>query len=489
MGLISLLNRTFRWHLLSAPLAAVASGAEGVSVVHPIETHNASAQEETKPSETMPSEDVSAEEEDQPTTLPDTEELTRIIAQYYQDQGVDTETDVQSTGQNGKEDAPIVRLANTIIQQAIKERTSDIHIELLARYVRVRYRIDGVLQEAYPMPRYLWSPLIHRYKILAGIDIATHRGQPQEGRVPIRYKGADYNIRVNTQPTQSGEHLTLHIDNFRDSQVGFAKLGFVPEMQAQLENLALSPRGLLLLTGPSGSGKTTLQYAVLNHFNTVGVHIATVEERASHRLFGATQIVVDASENGTLGSAIRAAVQHDIDVLSISEIKDKPTAQAAFDVAAGSFVVATIRGDNTLSTLIRLREMGFDAGLITETVCGVIAQRLVRKICSHCKETYEVASKELDRFGLLYDSPEDKVMLARGVGCEYCRHSGYLGRVGLYEVFQWEPTIAKMFADRVSLPHLKEAAVWNGRMHGLKEDGLVKIFAHLTTPQEVLRML
>jgi type IV pilus assembly protein PilB len=490
MGLIPWLNRTFRTTFLSAPLASMAGGAEGVSVMRPIEAHGSMLQETVAPAETPVSTDAAAEAvEAKPNAISTmADNMKEEIARYLAANDTESDTAGSASGGYSVEDTPIGRLANTIIQQAIKERASDIHIEPGERNMRVRYRIDGVLIEAMPMPKYLQIPLANRYKVLAGIDMATHRGQPQEGRIPVRYLGVDYNIRVNTLPTGHGDHLTFNICSIEDIQGGFANLGFVPEMQAQLENLALSPRGLLLLTRPTGSG-TILQYSVLQYLNSVGVHIATVEERATHTLPGTTQIVVDPSEGGTMASTIRAAILNDIDVLGIGDIRDKATMQAALEAAANSLVVATIRGDSALSTLVRLTEMGFDPGLIAEMVRGVVAQRLVRKICAHCKETYEIPGKELLRFGFAPEDPEENVILARGLGCEYCNRTGYRGRMGLYELFQWEPMLVKMFTDRMPLPSLKEAAFRKDGMHDLKADGLIKILAQVTTPEEVLRVL
>jgi len=488
MDLISWLNRTFQTNILSAPLAAMAGGAEGVSVVHSMAVQGEASPEEALPAATMAPEDTSvAEPEEQPTTLPDIEAIKRVLEQYAAQTDAHFEAETNASRQEDPEGKPIVRLANTLIQLAIRERASDIHIEWMPRYVRVRYRIDGVLQEARPMPHYLYSPLIHRYKILAGIDMATHRGQPQEGRVPIRYQGNDYNIRVHSQPTQNGEHLAFHIDSRNDIQLGFAELGFTPSMQAQLERLTGRSSGLLLVAGPSGSGKTTLQYSILNHCNTVGVHTATVETRATHTLSGTTQIVVDSAEGGTLASTLREALLNDVDVVGVSDIGDKATVQAALDAAAGSLVIATLRGDSALSTLVRLTSMGFDPGLIAETVCGVIGLRLVRKVCGYCKETYAIPGRDMRGFGDTLEDPEAEVALARGTGCAYCHQTGYRGRVGLYELFRWDPTLVKLFTERASLAHLQEAAFQNEQMRDLRADGLVKVLAQMTTPEEVLR--
>ncbi len=484
MALLSWLNRNFRTSLLSAPLAAMADGAEGVSVVHPMVTEGTPQPEKSVPAETpAPADAVSASEEATDPLRYMKEAMARYAAEPYSE----PDSDKGMTDGIGGDNAPIVRLANTLIQQAIKERASDIHIEPGTKNMRVRYRIDGILHEVMPMPKYLQMPLTVRYKVLAGIDMATHRGLPQEGRIPVRYMGSDYSIRVNTQPTHDGDHITFHIDSMERIQRGLDQLGFTPNVQVQLEKLLDRQRGLVLIAGPAGSGKTTTQYCLGSRLSRVGVHIATVEERATHRLPGTTQIVVDRLDSGTLAASIRMALQHDVDVMCISDIRDKATAQAALDAAASSLVIATVHGDEALSTLVRLTAMGLDPGLIAETICGVVAQRLVRKLCTHCKETYEVASKDLRSFGLRSENPEESVTLARGVGCEYCRQTGYYGRLGLYELFRWDPALRKMFADRVPLPHLKEAALGNNRMEDLKADGLVKILTQTTTPEEVLR--
>lgn len=481
MGLVPLLNRLFRAHSLSAPLAVPVGGADGVSVMRPIEGQANATSEET----------ASTEPADPAVEPSETQKLADIMKAAIMQYGAawDSASPESDPEAESSEATPIARLANTVVQQAIKERASDIHLETGEKYMRVRFRIDGVLHEAFPIPRYIYSPLLHRYKILAGIDIATHRGRPQEGLISLQYRGEDYSLRVRSQPTRMGDRLTLHIDSLKEAQVSIAKLGFTPNMQAMLEELLFHTRGLILLTGPPGSGKTTLQYALLNRLNTIGVHIATVEERASHRMQGITQTIVDLAEGGTMAETIREVMRSDVDVLAIDEIRDRATARAALDAAAGALVIATMQGNDTLSTLLRLREMGFDPGLIADTVCGVTALRLVRKICPQCRETYEVAARELHRFGMSQEEPEAQTTIARGAGCEQCKQSGYQGRMGLYELFYWEPTLTKMFAERATLPDLKAAAYWNDRTRDMRADGLLKILAHQTTPQEIYRML
>jgi type II secretory ATPase GspE/PulE/Tfp pilus assembly ATPase PilB-like protein len=410
-----------------------------------------------------------------------------VVARYAEVN--DPEDSSDSSDGDLSEGSPIHRIVMTIIEQAIIDRASAIHIEPGLRSTRVRYRIDGVLHEVMPMPKYVQIPLTNRVKILSDIDMATHRGLPQEGRFAITYLETDYNLCVNSHPGRHGDYLTLHLHSLPRIQSGFAALGIAAQIQEQLEWLLTRPCGLVLIAGPAGSGTTTTQYAFLHWLNTTGVNIATVEERTTYTLPGLTQTVPNARQGETFLKAVRALLRQDVDVIGFGDIRDKKTAQAALDAAASSLVVATMHATDPLCALARLAAMGIDPGLLTGTVSGVIGQRLVRRICPDCIETYELAHNELRRFGIAAESPEAQVTLARGTGCNACEQTGYFDRVGLYELFQWDRTLTKLFDEGASLPKLREAAFWNDGRRDLKADGLGKILAQATTPHEVMRVL
>lgn len=392
------------------------------------------------------------------------------------------------TGADGAEDAPIVRLANTIIQQAIKERASDIHIEPGTKNMRVRYRIDGVLHEAMPMPKYLQMPLTARYKILSEMNIAERR-VPQDGRIPIRYENKDYDLRVSCLPNLFGEKIVMRILDKSSIMIGLNKLGFTPEMQAQLEELSNQPNGMLITTGPTGSGKTTTQYSLLNRLNTVGVNILTVEDPCEYQLSGITQVQVNKKAGLDFGKALRSFLRQDPDIIMVGEMRDLETAEIAIESAlTGHLVLSTLHTNDAPSATIRLIDMGIEPFLIAATMIGIMAQRLGRKICANCKETYEVSGRELKRFGFETDDYDQMVTLARGRGCEVCRHTGYKGRIGFYELMKMNGEMADMVARRAPLTDLKAAAKANG-MKELREDGLIKVLAQQTTPEEVMRVV
>lgn len=386
------------------------------------------------------------------------------------------------------DDAPIVRLANTIIQQAIKERASDIHIEPDRRGVRVRYRIDGVLHETMQMPKYIQMPVTARYKIMAEMNIAERR-LPQDGRIGIKYDGKDYDLRVSCLPNLHGEKIVMRILDKSSVMIGLNKLGFTPEVQAKLEELAMQPNGMILSTGPTGSGKTTTQYSLLNKLNTIEKNILTVEDPCEYQLSGITQVQVNKKAGLTFASALRSFLRQDPDIIMVGEMRDLETAEIAVESAlTGHLVLSTLHTNDAPSATIRLIDMGIEPFLISATVIGVLAQRLGRRICPNCKEFYEEEAINLRRFGFKVEDPHQKVQLARGRGCEACRYTGYKGRIGFYELMTMNSEIAEMIVRRAPLTELKEAAKANG-MKELREDGLIKVLEGLTTPDEVMRVV
>jgi type IV pilus assembly protein PilB len=415
-------------------------------------------------------------------------DMQEIAAIYASKNDKDITADEAGATTDGADDAPIVRLANTIIQQAIKERASDIHIEPGPRNMRVRYRIDGVLHEAMPMPKYLQMPLTARYKILSEMNIAERR-VPQDGRIPIRYENKDYDLRVSCLPNLFGEKIVMRILDKGSIMIGLNKLGFTPEMQAQLEELSNQPNGMLITTGPTGSGKTTTQYSLLNRLNTVGVNIVTVEDPCEYQLNGITQVQVNKKAGLDFGKALRSFLRQDPDIIMVGEMRDLETAEIAIESAlTGHLVLSTLHTNDAPSATIRLVDMGIEPFLISATMIGIMAQRLGRKICTNCKETYEVSGHDLKRFGFDTENYDDMVTLARGRGCEVCRHTGYKGRIGFYELMKMNGEMADMVARRSPLNELKAAAKANG-MKELREDGLLKVLAQQTTPEEVMRVV
>ncbi len=387
------------------------------------------------------------------------------------------------------EEAPIVRLANAIIQQAVREGASDIHVEPDRKGMRVRYRIDGVMHETMQMPKYLQMPLTARFKIMSDLNIAERR-VPQDGRIGIRFENKDFDLRVSCLPNLHGEKIVARILDKSSVMIGLNKLGFTPEVQTQLEELAQQPNGMILSTGPTGSGKTTTQYSVLNKLNSIEKNILTIEDPCEYQLSGITQVQINKKAGLDFGKALRSFLRQDPDIIMVGEMRDLETASIAVEAAlTGHLVLSTLHTNDAPSATLRLIEMGVEPFMVSATLVGILAQRLGRKICVNCKEFYEVDAVELRRFGMRTDanSPE-KVQLARGRGCEMCRQTGYKGRIGFYELLRMNAEIAEMVIRRAPLADLKEAAKANG-MKELREDGLIKILECQTTPEEVMRVV
>jgi type IV pilus assembly protein PilB len=399
----------------------------------------------------------------------------------------DTEDDEKAVLREAEE-GPIVRVANTIIQQAINERASDIHVEPQIRNLRIRYRIDGVLHEALSLPKYVQAPLISRYKIMAEMNIAEKR-LPQDGRIPIRYQNKDYDLRVSSIPTPHGEKIVMRILDKTSVLLGLNKLGFTPETQARLEELVIQPQGMVLSTGPTGSGKTTTQYSVLHKLNSVEKNILTIEDPIEYQLPGIAQVQVNRKAGLTFASALRAFLRQDPDIIMVGEMRDLETAEIAIEAAlTGHLVLSTLHTNDAPSAVIRMVDMGVEPYLIAATVTGVLAQRLARRVCQHCKEPREIPAADLRAFGFQIENPDQMVTIWEGVGCDHCRGRGYSGRVGIYELMVVNAEIAELIVRRAPLSDIKEAAKANG-MKELREDGLIKVLEGITTPDEVRRVV
>lgn len=398
------------------------------------------------------------------------------------------EDDAGQDDEKMAEQAPIIRLANALIQQAIEDRASDIHIEPQERSVRVRYRVDGVLSEAMTVPRNLMAALISRFKIMADMNIAERR-VPQDGRIEIRNQGKDYDLRVSSIPCPFGEKIVMRILDKSSVMIGLEKLGFTDENQLKIEEITSQPNGMFLCTGPTGSGKTTTQYSVLNRLNTVGVNIITVEDPIEYQLNGIAQVQGNRKAGLTFATGLRAFLRQDPDIIMVGEMRDLETAEIAIEASlTGHLVLSTLHTNDAPSATLRMIDMGVEPYLISATVIGILAQRLARRLCSECKEPYEVDALELRRFGMSVEDPEQKVTIYRPVGCEACRMTGYRGRSGIHELLVMNAEIADLVVRRAPLADIKEAAKANG-MKELREDGLHKVLTGVTDPQEVMRVV
>ncbi len=400
----------------------------------------------------------------------------------------DEDEDVDADAEKMADQAPIIRLANALIQQAVADRASDIHVEPQQRSVRVRYRIDGVLQEAMTVPRNLMAPLISRLKIMAEMNIAERR-IPQDGRIEVRHASKEYDLRVSSIPTPSGEKIVMRILDKSSVMIGLQKIGFTDENQLKIEELVSQPNGMFLCTGPTGSGKTTTQYSVLHKLNTVGVNIITAEDPVEYQLNGIAQVQMNRKAGLTFATALRAFLRQDPDIIMVGEMRDLETAEIAIEASlTGHLVLSTLHTNDAPSATLRMIDMGVEPYLIAATVIGVLAQRLGRLIDKENKEPYEVPAGDLRRFGFVPEHEDQMVTLYRGIPHENNRMTGYRGRTGFHELMILNDEIRELIVRRAPLHDLRDAAKANG-MRELREDGLIKVLNGNTDPGEVMRVV
>ena len=405
----------------------------------------------------------------------------------YKSREITDEEDTDALAQVA-EQAPIIRVANTIIQQAIRVEASDIHVEPDRRQVRVRYRVDGHLHEEMTIPKYIQAPLISRFKIMAEMNIAERR-TPQDGRIPIKLDNKDYDLRVSCLPTIYGEKIVCRILDKSNVLIGMTRLGFSPDCLARLEELVVQPNGMVLSTGPTGSGKTTTQYSVLHKINTVEKNIITIEDPVEYQLSGISQVQVHVKAGLTFATALRSFLRQDPDIIMIGEMRDLETAEIAVEASlTGHLVLSTLHTNNAPSAVIRMGDMGVEPYLISATVIGILAQRLARKVCGNCKEEYQIRASELRVLGYEPQERDEMLTLWKGRGCETCRHTGFKGRTGIYELMVTNDEIAELIVRRAPLADIRDAAKANG-MKDLRADGLDKILAGITTPDEVRKVV
>jgi len=384
-------------------------------------------------------------------------------------------------------EAPVVRLVNLLITHALESRASDIHIEPFENRLIVRYRIDGVLHEVESPPRRLSAAVISRVKIMANLDIAERR-LPQDGRIKLRIQGKEIDLRVSTVPTMHGESVVMRILDKGGVPLDFASLGFDGRvLELFLEALG-QPHGVLLVTGPTGSGKTTTLYTALDRLNQPDVKILTVEDPVEYQMPGINQIQVKPQINLTFANALRSIVRQDPDVIMIGEIRDLETAEIAVQSAlTGHLVLSTVHTNDAPSTVNRLLDMGVEDYLLTSTVVGILAQRLVRNLCPHCRQPYAALPEVIEQMGLRRFVPQGEVTLWRPAGCDQCSGTGYRGRMGIMEMLPMSDRIRSLVMRHANSAELRAAAVEDG-MESMFENGLRKAVAGTTTVEEVLRV-
>ncbi|WP_380168495.1 GspE/PulE family protein [Jannaschia sp. R86511] len=386
------------------------------------------------------------------------------------------------------EDAPIVKYVNMLITQAIQDRASDIHVEPGEDNLRIRYRIDGVLHEIMRSPKAIASGVTSRLKIMSDIDIAERR-KPQDGRLSINANGRKIDLRVATLPTVWGEKIVMRILDNSNTRMGLRDLGFSEENFDRFEQSYTKPYGAILVTGPTGSGKSTTLYATLNVVSKPEINVITVEDPVEYRLPGINQVQVNPKAGLTFAAALRSILRSDPDVVLLGEIRDHETAQISIEAAlTGHLVLSTLHTNDAPSAITRLTEMDVEPFLVGSALDSVLAQRLARKLCSKCAEEYTPERDDLRavRFGLPDDEPVP--VLRRPVGCPSCAKTGYKGRLALHEVMTVSEEIERLTVSRASATEIAAVAREQG-MTTLRQDGMAKVRAGVTTIDEILRVV
>jgi general secretion pathway protein E/type IV pilus assembly protein PilB len=430
------------------------------------------------------------------------DEITKALNKYYGTGEESIETIIQDiserdinfvaaekdalAGEESEDEAPVIKLVSLIILEAFRSRASDIHLEPLPNRFRVRYRVDGVCYEVPAPPKRLQGSILSRIKIMAGIDIAEKR-LPQDGRIKLNLLGKEVDLRVSTLPTLHGESVVLRILDKASLLLDLADLGFLSEDEEKFQSLLKLPFGIILVTGPTGSGKTTTLYASLNKINQPDKKLITVEEPVEYQLSGINQTQVKTEIGLTFARVLREILRQAPDVIMVGEIRDRETAEIAIRSAlTGHLVFSTLHTNDAPSAVTRLIDMGVKPFLVSSSIQGIMAQRLIRVICPECKEPYQPPNDELLEIGL---SPEDVagVEFYRGKGCPECNQLGYRGRQAIFEVLIVSDPIRDLILKRASSSEIREKARSLG-MRTLREDGWQKVFKGVTTVAEVVRV-
>ncbi len=380
-------------------------------------------------------------------------------------------------------EAPVVKLVNMIITRAIEDRASDIHIEAFENRVRVRYRVDGVLVDAESLPKRLQPAVISRIKIMSKLNIAERR-LPQDGRIKLRVSGRETDLRVSTLPTLYGESVVMRILDRGSAMISIEDLGFSENTIEQYKRLIAIPYGMILVTGPTGSGKTTTLYASLSRINSSDRKIITIEDPVEYEIEGINQLQVKPKIGLTFANGLRHIVRQDPDVIMVGEIRDKETAEIAIHSAlTGHLVFSTLHTNDAPGAVTRLLDMGVESFLVSSALSGVLAQRLVRVICPNCKRPVSPELELLQKMG----AGNVDFTVFHGEGCEECRHTGYMGRTGIFELMMADDRISRMILDRTGADSIRQTAMARC-MIPLRECGWQKVRAGVTTTEEVLRV-
>ncbi len=417
--------------------------------------------------------------------LATSEMIDQIINQYYSALGNVNELVgglATKTSKGIDKDAPVIKLANLIIMQAVKDRASDIHIEPEQTRVLIRYRIDGVLHEVQEMPKHVQSALISRIKVMANMDIAETR-KAQDGRIQLKMESKNLDLRVSSFPTINGENIVMRILDKSAVLIGLAEIGFSDNNLKAFDSVIRRPNGIILVTGPTGSGKTTTLYAALSAINTKEKNIITIEDPVEYELPLIRQTQVNPKAGVTFANGLRSILRQDPDIIMVGEIRDKETAEIAIQASlTGHLVFSTLHTNDAASSLTRLLDMGIEPFLVSTSIIGILAQRLVRVVCPKCKEKYTPSKEALKDLNLNQD-----LEFYRGRGCRNCKNSGVMGRIGTFELLLIDEEIKNMIMSKASAAEIRKMALKSG-MCSLYDDGIEKVKKGITTIEELLRV-
>jgi type IV pilus assembly protein PilB len=399
--------------------------------------------------------------------------------------GNQADIDAVTGGAEGGGDAPVIRLCQNILFEAIKNRASDIHIEPLEKDVRVRYRIDGVLVDVEHHPKRLLSSIIARYKIMTGSMNIDEKRVPQDGRIQTKYQDKELDLRVSMIPTNHGESVVMRILDKSSLRLGLSDLGFLSDDQEMFEKMLSLPDGIILVTGPTGSGKTTTLYACLNYINRPDKKIITVEDPVEYQLSGINQVMVKEDVGMTFAAALRSMLRQAPNIIMIGEIRDLETAGIAINASlTGHLVFSTLHTNDAPSAVARMADIGIKPFLISSAVRAILAQRLVRKLCGDCKVPSALGEKEL-RALRIEASQAAEAQIMGSVGCNRCRNRGFRGRMAILEIFKIDDEVRTMINEELTTPQIRKRARELG-MRTLREDGVRKVLAGMTTAEEVI---
>jgi len=430
-------------------------------------------------------------------------EIVRVINRFYEQSGDTAEEMIQSMdGESSdrllheleetedlldaSDEAPVIRLANLMLFQAVKERASDIHIEPYQKELKVRYRIDGVLYNRFDPPKRYQSAIISRLKVMAKLDIAEKR-LPQDGRIPIKIADKEFDIRVSIVPTSFGERVVLRLLDKSSVLLGLEEIGLSPAQLRTLEDLIHRSNGILFVTGPTGSGKTTTLYAALSRINSPDKNIITIEDPVEYQLAGIGQIQVNPKIGLTFAHGLRSILRHDPDVILVGEVRDVETAEIAIQAAlTGHLVFSTLHTNDSASAATRLVDMEIEPFLVASVIRAIVAQRLIRVICPQCKEGY-IPDPDALRLAGISPSELPEGRLYRGKGCPHCAETGYRGRTGVYEMLIVSEAIRHLIVNKADSPTIFRKALEEG-MQPLRADGTRKVIAGMTTLEELMRV-